>query len=90
MDIIYDPTKDRSNLEKHDVPLSAASLLEWDTAIEKPDDREDYGEQRYRAFGFIGNRLYCVVYVDRNEVRRIISLRKANAREVNEYVKANQ
>ena len=58
--------------------------------LRSPTIREDYGEQRYRAFGFIGNRLYCVVYVDRNEVRRIISLRKANAREVNEYVKANQ
>lgn len=90
MDIRYDSVKDAINQQKHGVSLAAASQIEWDTAIEKLDERENYGENRYRAFGFIGNRLYCVVYVDRQEVRRIISLRKANAREVNEYVKANQ
>lgn len=48
MDITYDRAKDRSNLDKHGVSLCEASLIEWDTAIEKPDDRKDYGEQRYR------------------------------------------
>ncbi len=33
----------------------------------------------------IGRRLYCVVFVDRGEVRRVISLRKANSREVRMY-----
>jgi uncharacterized DUF497 family protein len=90
MDFDFDPNKDRFNQEKHGISLSEAAYIEWDTALEKLDDRDDYGEDRYRAFGFIGNRLYCVVYVDRNEVRRVISLRKANAREVGEYVKASQ
>ena len=35
--------------------------------------------------GYIGDRLYYVVYVEREEVRRIISLRKANLREVQRY-----
>jgi uncharacterized DUF497 family protein len=30
--------------------------------------------------------LYCIAFVDRGEVRRIISLRRANRREVNHYV----
>jgi uncharacterized DUF497 family protein len=33
------------------------------------------------ALGAIGERLYCVVYVDRDDARRIISLRKANNKE---------
>lgn len=90
MDFDFDPNKDRFNQEKHGISLSEAAHIEWDTALEKLDDRDDYGEDRYRAFGFIGNRLYGVVYVDRNEVHQVISLRKANAREVGEYVKASQ
>ena len=37
----------------------------------------------------IGERLYCVVYVDREDVRRIIGLRKANYREVMDYASQN-
>jgi len=54
-------------------------------AISALDNRNDYGEARYQALGFVGDRLYCVVYVDRNEGRRIISLRKAKNREYKEY-----
>lgn len=32
-----------------------------------------------------GVRLFCVVYVERGNVRRVISLRKANNREVERY-----
>jgi uncharacterized DUF497 family protein len=42
------------------------------------------------GFAPIEDRVYCVVYVDRNHQRRIISLRKANKREVNSYeIKVN-
>ncbi|PSF07813.1 BrnT family toxin [Marinobacter halophilus] len=37
------------------------------------------------GYGPIGNRVYCVVFTERGEVRRIISLRKANRREVRLY-----
>ena len=85
MEITYDPNKDTANQQKHGVSLAEAAQIEWDTALERLDDRNDYGEDRYQALGFIENRLYCVVYVDREEGRRIISLRKANNREYKEY-----
>lgn len=88
--ITFDPDKDRINRQKHGVSLAHAADLDWDTAMEELDDREDYGEDRYRAFGAIENKLYCVVYVDRDDGRRIISLRKANAKEVRNYVEANK
>lgn len=59
--------------------------MDWDTALERLDARDDYGEDRYQALGFIGDRLYCAVYVDREDGRRMISLRKANNREYKEY-----
>lgn len=84
MDITYDPSKDRSNQQKHGVSLAEASGLDWDTALERLDARDDYGEDRYQALGFIGERLYCAVYVDREDRRRMISLRKANNRQYKE------
>jgi len=43
------------------------------------------GELRYRAYGFVGVRLYSVVYTGRGENIRIISIRKANDREFDRY-----
>lgn len=37
------------------------------------------------ALASIDDRLYYVVYVDRGETRRIISLRKANSREITRH-----
>ena len=38
------------------------------------------------ALAPLSDRLYVVAFVDRDSLRRIISLRKANRREVNHYV----
>ena len=51
------------------------------------DDRFEYGELRELAFGLINDRLFVCVYVDRETERRVISLRRANRREVNRYGK---
>lgn len=85
MDITFDPTKDASNIEKHGVSLAVASGFEWDEAVTWPDQRHEYGEFRIIGLGYIGNRLFIVVFVDRGEDRRIISLRKANPKEVKRY-----
>ena len=85
MHIIFDPTKGEINRQKHDLSLAEAASIEWDTALERLDDRFDYGEDRYLDLGFIGNRLYCVEYADKGDFRRIISLRRANSREYMKY-----
>lgn len=85
MEITFDPAKDLSDQRKHDVSLAEAEAFEWDAALVRKDTRREYGESRLIALGYIGMRLYCMVYVDRDNERRIISLRKANSREVNLY-----
>ena len=42
-----------------------------------------------RVIGFadVGLRLFCVVFTDRGDERRVIGLRKANAREVADHAK---
>jgi len=87
--ITYDPAKDLANQAKHGLSLGFAAGLEWDTLECQPDMRRDYGEARKIGYAIAGDRLYCVVFVERPEdgptKRRIISLRKANSREVNSY-----
>ncbi|NNM68484.1 MAG: BrnT family toxin [Gallionella sp.] len=89
MQITFDEAKDALNKGKHGVSLSEAAKLEWDDALIWQDTRRDYGEARMVALGAIGERLYCVVYVERDDVRRIISLRKANNKEKILYVSNN-
>ena len=88
MNITFDEAKSAINLSKHGVTLADAALLEWDTLWVRTDQRHDYGEVRRIGIGYIGLRLYCVVFTDRGEERRIISLRKANLREATGYAKA--
>ena len=89
MNITFEADKDASNRVKHGVPLADAVGFEWDSAIVWPDTRRDYGEPRLVALGYIGLRIMVVVFTDRPEgkptERRIISLRKANRREVTRY-----
>lgn len=85
MKLAFDPAKDAINRAKHGISLSAAARLDWSRVLAKLDSRGDYGEPRQIGYGPIGRRLYCVVFVDRGETRRIISLRKTNNREIDRY-----
>lgn len=85
MEITFDPAKDSQNIDKHGVSLSSAESFEWGEAVTWPDNRREYGECRIAGIGYIGDRLFCIVFVDRDGFRRIISLRKANQREVQRY-----
>ena len=89
MNVTFDPAKDAANVAKHGVSLTEAAGFEWGTAVVWPDTRRDYGEPRMVALGYIGLRIMSVVFVDRPPEqpteRRIISLRKANTREVKRY-----
>ena len=88
MEIDFDPQKDRRNREIHGLSLDQARFFAWDTAVSWQDSRRDYRENRYVALGFIGLRLHCMVYTDRINHRRIISLRRANLRENQRYAQA--
>lgn len=87
MQIEFDAAKDAANLAKHGLSLAAASGLDWQTAQIWEDARTSYGEARQSALVLLAGRVYFVAFVDRANVRRIISLRKANNREVNDYAK---
>lgn len=81
----WDEAKCRRNRETHGVDFAGVALFEWDTALTEPDGRHDYGEHRYVSIGFIGTRLHVLVWTERGACRRLISLRKANPREIGRY-----
>ena len=85
MKLIFDPIKDSTNFHTHGLSLSEAKFLDWADALSWIDSRKDYGEIRGVALAPMKHRLYCVVYVDTKVSRRIISLRKANNREIDRY-----
>lgn len=88
MQIEFDPDKDVSNRSKHGVSLALASELDWEAALVWVDERFEYGEARMIALAPNTGILYYVAFVDRGEARRIISLRRANRREVKHYVES--
>ncbi len=86
MRIEFDPGKDETNQAKHGVSLALSAELDWDSALVWLDSRFAYGEVRMVALAPRTGVVYYVAFVDRGQVRRIISLRRANRREVNRYV----
>jgi uncharacterized DUF497 family protein len=86
----WDEAKARSNFEKHGVSFERALDLDWSRSLAIQDERRDYGEDRFIAYAPIGDRLYALVYALRSGTRRVISLRKANAREVRKYEEARK
>ena len=81
----WDEAKRLANLIKHGVDFTETEEFCWDTALETVDDRQRYGEERWVALGAIADRIHVMIYTLRGKTIRIISLRKANKREVTYY-----
>lgn len=85
MNVEFDAAKNAANIAKHGVSLALAFELEWETALTWLDTRKDYGEDRECGIGYIDLTLYFVAFVERGQIRRIISLGKATRQEVKRY-----
>jgi uncharacterized DUF497 family protein len=83
----WDENKRQANLAKHGIDFVAALNVFYDkNRLESIDNRKDYGEIRIKTIGKIKNELLtAVVNTDRNDIIRIISARRANKKESEEY-----
>ena len=86
MNFEWDPEKARRNKARHGVSFELVRSFDLDNAKIVEDDDIDYGESRLVAVGLIRDRIYVLVFVERGDVIRVISLRKANKKEADEYV----
>jgi uncharacterized protein len=82
----WDPAKAESNLAKHGVSFDVAIAAFADPAHRDLDtSRTADGEERRKVVGLIQERLITVVYTMRGRVCRLISARRANAKERRSY-----
>jgi uncharacterized DUF497 family protein len=81
----WDEKKSLKNARERGFPFDLAEAMDFDTAVFEEDIRKDYGERRFVVYGLIGNRLYILCFTPINGGFRVISLRKANQREVKYY-----
>jgi uncharacterized DUF497 family protein len=87
MGVLYewDEQKRLQTIRQRGVDFAQMAGFDWNTAAIIVDNRKPYGEKRYNAYGLIGKRLYAVTFTLRNSKIRIISMRKANKKEVVVY-----
>ena len=87
MAIVFDSAKSARNVRERGLSFERVVEFDFDTAIFEIDEREDYGELRVRALGFLDGRLHSLVFTERGEDLRVISLRKATRAEMRSYGK---
>jgi uncharacterized DUF497 family protein len=79
----FDRANDAGNIADHGISLARAK--ERIVVRFMIDDRFDYGETRYRAWGHIDGVAYYLAYTIRAGKVRPISLRRAHAKEMKRY-----
>jgi len=85
MDITYDAKKNAANIDIRGLPFDLVADMDWSSAVVIEDTRKDYGERRFQVFGSIDGRLHVAVFTPRRGAVHVISLRKANTREVKQH-----
>lgn len=85
--LTWDETKREATLRERGIDFADAAIVFAGPTVEYEDIRRDYGEHRTICFGFLAGRLMAVGYVQRGDLRRIFSMRKANEREIERFAK---
>jgi len=85
MKITFDPTKRALALDERGLDFADAPDVFTGVTVDQQDDRVDYGEARTVTVGLLAGRMVVIVWTERDGGRRIISMRKANAREQAKY-----
>jgi len=91
MNFEWDATKSEACYQQRgfDFAYAARAFFDPDRII-RAGTRHSYGEERYRLMGKIEQRLVVVGYTPRPQATRIISVRKANLREIKDYESRNR
>jgi uncharacterized protein len=85
MQIEFDNDKRDKTMTERGLDFARADEVFVGRHFTAPDDRASYGEPRYITVGTLEGRMVVMVWTPRGEVRRIISMRKANEREQTRY-----
>ena len=86
MRISFDPAKRAETLRLRGLDFADARVVFEGPTFTFPDERYDYPEERYVTAGLLADRMVIVVWTPIEDGRRVISMRKANAREQARYL----
>ena len=81
MRLEFDREKREQTLLARGLDFARASEVFKGIHLTGQDTRVNYSEDRFITVGWLDHRLVVLVWTPRGEVRRIISMRKANDRE---------
>ena len=82
----WDQKKNTANIIKHGVSFREADKVFLDPkCIEKYDIKHSFSEDRWKVIGLSGSIVYTVIFTRRNGKIRIISVRKADKKEIERY-----
>lgn len=82
MKIQFNQAKRDKTLEERDLDFARADEIFAGQHLTRIDDRQEYGEDRYITAGILDGRIVIMVWTPRGDNCRIISMRKANEREI--------
>jgi uncharacterized DUF497 family protein len=83
----WDEAKRQLNLLKHGFDFAGIEEVFDGVTVTIPDDRFDYGEERFITLGLLRGRVVVIIHTETRETIRIISVRKATRHEENGYFK---
>lgn len=81
MNLEFNKVKRDKTLQERGLDFARANEIFAGFHFTGHDNRESYEEHRFITVGYLDDRLIVLVWTPRGEVRRIISMRKANDRE---------
>ena len=87
MRVDFDAIKNERNIRERGLSFERVGEVDFNTALVFPDTRRPYGETRYIALCYLDRRLHVLCFTETEEGIRVISFRKANAREAHRHGK---
>ena len=88
MKIDFDPVKNEKNIRERQLAFEWVAEVDFNAALVLPDTRKAYGETRYVALCYLDRRLHVLCFTETEVGIRVISFRKANAREADRHGKS--
>jgi uncharacterized DUF497 family protein len=86
----WNERKRLNNLRKHGIDFAECAGVFAGPIATLPDNRFEYGEERYIAYGMLNGEIVAVAFTETNQAVRVISMRKASRREQAFYFQAIQ
>ncbi len=83
----WDKKKNEINVQKHGFDFADAHEIFEGPMFVLPDQRKDYGEDRWVGIGSLKGQVVVITYTEHEDIIRVISLRKALKHERKIYEK---